>query len=79
MQAGHLFEESHTRLKDLGDDARGEAFALYDGGRIAYLSGDPVVARAHCEESLPALPKDRGGAVRFIGVEYIASDRREPG
>ena len=52
VQARHLSEESHTRLKGLGDDAWDEAFTLYDRGMIAYHSGDPAAARAHFEESL---------------------------
>ncbi len=51
-QARHLSEESHTRLKGLGDDAWDEAFTLYDRGMIAYHSGDPAAARAHFEESV---------------------------
>src|SRR2546421_2444336 len=70
VQARHLFEESHTRLKDLGDDARGEAFMLYDRGRIAYLSGDPAAARAHCEESLRLFRKI--GEVRYASLALSA-------
>jgi predicted ATPase/transcriptional regulator with XRE-family HTH domain len=52
VQARHLSEESHSRLKGLGDDAWDEAFTLYDRGMIAYHSGDPATARAHFEESV---------------------------
>src|ERR1700694_520807 len=52
VQARHLSEESHSRLKGLGDDAWDEAFTLYDRGIIAYHSGDNAAARAHFEESL---------------------------
>jgi len=47
VQARHLSEESHTRLKGLGEDAWDEAFTLYDRGIIAYHSGDNAAARAH--------------------------------
>jgi tetratricopeptide (TPR) repeat protein len=43
---------------------------LYDRGRIAYLSGDPAAARAHCEESLRLFRKI--GEVRYASLVLSA-------
>ena len=70
VQARHLSEESHTRLKGLGDDAWDEAFTLYDRGIIAYHSGDNAAARAHFEESLRLFRKI--GEARYASLVLSA-------
>ena len=71
VQARHLSEESHSRLKGLGDDAWDEAFTLYDRGINAYHSGDPAAARAHFEESLRLFRKIREARYASLVLSFL--------